>query len=460
MLTVTDDYKTAINASSREFRVRVSVYFDGDGSAATVFDQDDIISLELMEESSDGSIKPAGSVSSNELQLVFDNTTRAFTPTNPTGTYYGKLHPGTLVVAELALKTDDDPETWEYVALGTFRTSDWSAPSDSVEASVTCYDRLKDLGNISVPLIPTQQNISYGMMFRLLFTALGLTPAEYNIDASLTTLIRAGWFPAGTVFDALRNLAEAANAVVYVDRNNVIQVRSCASVDAYIVEMTDTNQIIKADNPQQYADIYSSVNIQYKTISVKPMDTILEINDLEIPAGGMTLTGLQFNDTPVIYCDYAQITGAVNSSVSAFAWGAWGCDITFANSGATTETVSVVVRGRAFEALSAAYVAEDATTKALIGTRTLKVDNQFIQSLSYATSYATKLLQAVTDTSPKVETSIRGNPVVELKDTIRVNDETSLITDLDIVPYQIKLSYDGGLTGQIIGRKASTLEVV
>jgi len=440
---------------------RLSVCFDGDSNTPTDFNQDDyVISWELLEESSDGSIKPAGSVSSNEMRIIFNNVNRDFTLTNADGPYYGKLHPGTKVVVEQALKTDDDPETWEYVEMGTYRTSDWSAPSDSIEASVACYDKLKDKGNQSVPLIPTQQNISYGMMFRLLFTALGLTPEEYNIDAGLTTEIRAGWFPAGTIFEVLKTLAEAAYAVVYVDRKNIIQVRSCSNVNAYVVEMTDNNQIINADNPQNYADIYSSVNIQYKNISVKPMDTILEINDLEIPAGGMTLTGLQFSDTPVIYCDYAQIMGAVNASVSSFNWGAWGCDITFANTGATAETVNVMVMGRAFEALSVTYIAEDAAAKVLIGTRELTIDNPFIQSAAYAAVYAIKLLQAVTDTSPKAEVSIRGNPAAELSDTVRINDDTALITDLDIVPYQIRLAYDGGLDGKILGRKASTLEVV
>ena len=78
-----------------------------------------------------------------------------------------------------------------------------------MEATVTCQDRLSDIGEKDVPLMQVRENTTIYEMFESFFQALGMAPDEYSIDTSLQQKIKLGWLPKGKVQTALQTLATA-----------------------------------------------------------------------------------------------------------------------------------------------------------------------------------------------------------------------------------------------------------
>jgi hypothetical protein len=450
MIPVSDAYRTAIDADMRNIKPRVLVYFDGDSQPPVEFDEDTVVDIHLLEEARAESDNPLGLVSSNEITISFRNDDRAFTPTNPASPYYGKLRPNVLVKPYLGVETS--PGVFEWVPLGVFRTGDWSAPSDSVEATITCYDKLYEIGNKDVPMLPAVAETTIYGLFGLLFQALGLSSSDYLIDPSLNQPVRIGWLPKGKVKDALQTLAVAGNCSVMVDRYGIIRVRSNFVSGSPVAVLTDNDQIISAENPQKYLDTYNVVKVNYKSPYLKPLDSLLKIDSLTVPNGGITLQNIEFSSSPVVVVDQVKIIGAKNSAITSMQYGAWAITIEIANPG-PDETVSLEVTGRAAGMINSAYTAKDDASVALWGEKKLEIDNVLIQDLNATKTYADMLLNLLKDPYANFSLNIRGDPALEVGDTIKVQDAADKIGDVTLVPIRITLDYDGALEAKVKARK-------
>jgi antitoxin component of MazEF toxin-antitoxin module len=451
MIPVSDAYRTAVNADERSHVARVLVYFDGDNNPPVVFEDEGITKISLLEEAHAESGNPLGAVSSNELTLGFDNSARIFTPTNQDSPYFGKLKPNVLIRAYLGLETSAG--VFEYVPLGVFRTGDWSAPSGSVEATVTCYDRLYELGEKDVPMLPVRRNTTIYKMFEALFKALGLDSGDdYEIDISLNQRIVLGWLPKGKVREALQVLAVAGNCNIISNRYGQIAVRSNFTSGEPVTILTDNDQIITAENPQRYLDTYSVVKVAYKLPYLKKSASLLKIESLTVPQGGITLQEIEFTSGPVAVVDQVRLIGARNARVGDIQFGAWSITIQITNTG-PDETVTLDVTGRTVDMINSAYAAEDAPSIAAFGRKELSIDNVLIQSLSVAKEYATSLLFYVKDPAVKFSLNIRGDPSLEVGDIINLQDTTDKIGTINAVPIRFTLDYDGALSAQAEARK-------
>lgn len=452
MIDTSAAYKAAISADARRMVPKVEVYFDGDTQPATTFQGEDVVSINLLEESRAVSNNPLGLVSANEVTISFDNSNRDFTPTNPAGAYYGKLKPNVKVVPYLGLVLPDT--SIEYIPLGVFRTGDWSSPSSSVEATVTCYDRLYLIGDQDVPMLPVKQGTTIGEMFVDLFTALGLTSAEYNIDASLNQAVAIGWLPKGKVRNALQVLAVAGNCSVTADRYGVIRVRSNFVTGTSVETWTDNNQVITAENPQKYLDCYSKVNVNYYQPYIKPSDSLLKIENLTIPNGGIKLVDVAFTAGPVAVVDQVRLIGAKNADISSIQFGAWTTTIAISNT-AEAESVTLEIIGRIVDSMISTYKIQDDEAIDSFGDKTFPVKNYLIQNLNVAKNYAVELLQYVKDPLANITVTARGNPALEIGDVIEIQNPTDKIGTVDIVPYRFGLNYDGALNAKLEARKVS-----
>lgn len=449
MIPITPEYTTAINADERYIKPKVLVYFDGDSNPPILFEENGVVSIQLLEESRAESGNPLGQVSSNELTVSFDNSARAFTPTNTLSPYYGKLKPNTLIKPYLALETT--PGVFEEIPLGVFRTGDWSSPSGSVEASVTCYDKLYEIGDKDVPMLPVKQNTTIAELFLMLFQALGVT--EYSIDPSLTQAVLVGWLPKGKVRDALQVLATAGNCSARADRYERIVVQSNHTSGIPVETWTDNNQVETADNPQKYLDVYSVVKVNYKQPYIKVSSSLLKIENLTIPNGGLTMSDIEFTSAPVTSVDQVRLIGATNAMVANVQYGAHTITLQITNP-SDSETVTLEVTGRVVEMLTSAVTVQDDDAVAGIGTKEFKVDNYLIQSKAVAESYAYALLQYVKDPLANLTISARGNPALEPGDVLQIQDPTDKIETVNVVPFRLQLNYDGALDCSLNTRKA------
>ena len=450
MITVSNAYKTAVNADARRWAPRIEIYFDGPGVDPVVFD--DVANISLLEESSADGENPLGLVSSNEIKINLDNSERNFTPTNTASPYYGKLKPNILIKLYLGLLVA--ASTYEYIPLGVFRSGDWQSPSSSVEASVVAYDKLYAIGKLDVPMIAMAANTTIGQLFAVLFDALGLTATEYAVGEALDQPVTLGYIPKGKVLAALQYLSIAGSCSVTTDRYGVIKVTSnfvTGSVTP-VQTWTDQNQIAEAGNPQRYLDCYSAVKVNYKIPRLNPLDTILKIEQLVIPTGGITIANVEFSAGPVAYVEQVRLNGAVNSGVVSVEYGAWTITVAIANDG-TQETVELEVIGQGVDFITVPYTAQDPAAIAEFGFKELSIDNRLIQGSQTAQSYAVSLLSYVVDPLVNFDLEVRGDPAVEVGDIVQIQDPSDLIGSVNVIPTRISLDFDGGLQATVQARK-------
>lgn len=450
MIDTSAAYKTAILADFRQFVPKVEVYFDGDSQPPVEFNGDDIAGINLLEELQAESDNPLGLVSANECTIVFDNSNRDFTPTNTSSPYFGKLKPYMLIKPYLGLILPDT--SVEYIPLGIFRTGDWRSPAGSVEATVTSYDRIYQLGQKEVPMLAMVKNTSVAELFAILFDALGLDPDEYDIGVGLNDTIAMGYIPKGDVHAALQYLAMAGGCTVKINRTGVIEVRSNFVIGDPDVTWTDTNQVKWAENPMRELDAYSKVRVNYKEPYLDPAENLFAVNNFQVPNGGITFTNAEFTAGPVACVKQVRLIGAVNSEIVNIAYGAWTITIEISNIG-PAEIVSLEVLASDVDFAGFDQTVEDNERVLEYGIKELLVDNNLIQTQDVALRYANNLLQYVSDPGTYFRTAVRGDPAVETGDIVRIQDPSDKIGTVDVFPYRIALDFDGALEETIEARK-------
>lgn len=449
MITVSEKYRKKINADFRNIKPRVLVYLEGDTAPPTVFDHEKIVNLQLLEEAGADSDNPIGYVTSNELSITFNNVDNVFTPTNQESPYYGKLRPNIRVDAFISVEIE--PDVYEEVPLGIFWTGDWNAPSDQVEATVTCYDRLYNICNCEMPMVRVARDTTIKGMFETLFATLGLDPGDYVIDHSLNQSVKIGWFPDGQVRDALQLLAIAGNCYVKADRHGVIRVKSNFAHGNPVAMFTDDDQIINCDNPQRYLNIYNKVKVSHYYPYIKESDSLLKITSLIIPSGGTILKNIKFSNGPVVEVEKIQMN-AKNVEIISIEYGAWSITLEFANNG-SEETIDIEVFGRTVDSTKSTYEAHDQLAVKEWGEKELSIDNHLIQSLEMAKTYADAMLNLVKDPFINFVFDLRGDPAIEIGDIVKIVDNADKIGEAIVVPIRITLTYDGGLGAKMEARK-------
>ena len=299
------DYSDAIKAPIRKITGRVEIELGGHD--LLVFEGEDIFEISLLEEATGAGPSPLGFVTSNELTVSLNNADRWFTPSNPDRLF--DVRPGLEIRAYLIIETaGGDVE----VSLGTFYTGEWDTPSNSIEATTTCHDRLMQIINLDTPQIPVMTDTTVAGMFGRLFQGLGLEPAEFVVNASLTQPIKAGWFPRDTVGVSLQVLAEAGNCFVSVDRHNRITVQPNLRSGEPLATFTDQDMLFSVNNPQRINDIYTAIKMQYRVPYLKPANrNLVRADNLVIPDGGITLDRIDFHgdDVPVMQVDWVYLYG-------------------------------------------------------------------------------------------------------------------------------------------------------
>ena len=466
MIDTSAEYKDAVLAPSRHLQPKVDVYFDGDNSAPTSFEGDVVSSITFLEEARTESDSPLGLVSSNEVTITFKNEDRVFSPNNTSSPYHGRLLPNILVEPYLGLYVlleegegeEEDVYGFEYVPLGKFRTSDWIAASNDIFATVTCYDKLRQLEDIPIPSLPVQHDTTVGEMFETLFQAMELEPEDYVIDDTISAPISLGWFPEGRFLRCIQQLAIAGNCSVTVNREGAIRVRSNFQMAEAVVSWNEEDAVLDVDSPQTYLNTYSSVTTKYHRPFLGPIEEVLQIDTITVPAGGMVLDDLSFSRSPVGRVRQIVITGGSDITADVTEIGAHSLRLEIDNPGAR-QAIGIIVYGQIVDTVKSSHNIISESLQDIIGHKDLTIDNYLIQDYDAAKDYATLTLQVLSNPAPEVTANVRGDPSVEIGDVITIEDETHLLDTVDILPSRITLDYAGGLRGTVTGIKTELLEI-
>ena len=447
-------WNIAIKEDTREFKYYTQIYFDGDSENAYGFDETSISGMTLLEETFAEGTTPLGSVSSNELTISFNNQDNDFSPRNTSSPYYGKLVPNVKVVPYIGIKVADD--TYEYVNLGTFYTTNWSAITSSIIADVICHDYMYNVANKPMPQIPIQEDKNIGNMFNVLFNAMGISSDNYEIDDIAQSMLIAA-FESGEdvkVRHSMQSLAERGLVNVFCDRTNKIKVMRNNNVESTpSFNWKDTDLIINSDIPSDYSNIFSQIELGYHIPYVGASSSVLSITGLTIPAGGITISKIEFSSI-VGAVESVNLIGAVNSYIDSMTIGGRTISLVIENTG-VDEVVDIKVIGLPVNTVDAIYEETDATAQAVVGDIKLPLDSEYMQRKTDAINYVSKILPLVTDPAAYIDIDSRGNPYITLDKSIDIDDATNDIMDFITSPIRMDYDFNSGCGCKCKGIKTS-----
>ena len=267
-----------------------------------------------------------------------------------------------------------------------------------------------------------------------------------------------GELNAGSVKDALAQMAIAFSCIVYMDRDNVLQVKKSELIgtETSLATWADTDMINSANFPQKTSDIYTDVEVTFSVPYLKDTQSVLFLDNVMVPSTGLTINNARFTTGPVAIVDYIHLSNSQFITVGAMSIGAWGISIALTNNSGASIPITIEVFGHTVGTIEDKVTVRDSTAYGLIGeAKILPINNYLVQSAAVAITYANTILPIVSSMKAYVEASVRGDPSILINDIVTLVDATDLIESTDVVIIRNEFNFDGGLDCKILGINTS-----
>jgi hypothetical protein len=272
-------------------------------------------------------------------------------------------------------------------------------------------------------------------VLQTLFSQLGMSTAQYDLDYGIN-IIPFGVFDAGTRFsDAISALVEAENGHLYQDESGIFKFENRQHWDASpyntVQKIISTNMVINAEAPDD-SHLINVVEVR-STVRTKQPDQLLFTLSSPYLLAANTVTDLYVNfDDPILALDTPSAWIANTSSngtginatssvslrnIDTFAQAA---RLTFTNTNAApVYLTSLTLYGRPAKVTSEVYYrAQDGSSITAYNEQPLSIENNFIQSQSWAQSYAQMMLNDFSNVEKLQKITVRAMPDLQLGDLI------------------------------------------
>lgn len=340
-----------------------------------------------------------------------------------------------------------------WVPLGTFWSLDWDSPDDTLEATVTARDRMELLRKDTYQSGQVQTNVSLYTLAEQVLQDAGLLSDEYNIDPALQNIIVPyAWFNPGSHREALRLIAEAALAVAFANRDNIVEVSSFVmSGGTSDLTITEDEYFLPLRSPSKQDGVANEVIVI--TQPLKPATSAEEVHrsnsPITIPASGIKTITAYYNLPPVTEAAASLDSPPAGVSISGVTYYGWGAEVTIQNTNGTAQEVTLVVAGKPLTVQNKerAMAKDEANITENGVLRYEFPGNPLVQTLTQAQNIADTLLASVKDSRRDLEMDWRGNPALLLGDRITVKNQ-----DYHVIRQEIE--WAGALLARLRGRKA------
>lgn len=426
------------NKISRKIDARVSIYFS---SVPLVVNKTNyLISFNLLEElGSTSSSNILGDVSANSLDLKLFSPKGIFSPSNVNSPYHGMMRAGVKIVVELCANT-----VWH--SLGEFYVNDWYAEVTSLEASVTCLDKMQSILN-SKTYNKAREGLSFIQAFDDVLRTIG---ASYEIDPSIVGNLT-WWYYLPKIADTLNNLALAGCAPVYCDTSGVIRVFDVTKPQEVKFTLTDNDQVVSATIPQSIISDFDGLDITTTMTQLSDMTQILDLKNYVVPVGKTKGQEMSFNHALVARVETVlTVRNSDQIELLNFSSTPVAIQFDFLNSLLESSETSISVWGRVIETVKKSYTA--------YGSRPMTFESEYCQNDAVSKRIDSILDKYVRSDLPTLEVDIRGNPAMHLGDKLRVVSERYNVDFVGILQ-RAEYSFEGALTCKIKLIDSRILEV-
>lgn len=281
------------------------------------------------------------------------------------------------------------------------------------------------------------------VMRTLLVNELGMSTAQFSLDDGIN-LIPFGMFEKGRKFyDIFNDLTQAENGHSYMDEAGIFHFENRQHWDASPYNQTQrvihTAQVIDAQAPDT-DHIINVVEIRSKIMEKQPEQIIYRLNpfdSLAIPANSSAEYFFEF-ESPALSMTTPTGTGTVSYFVANDMDDGSGTDLTssvsvtyayrFANSTKMTFTNSsssiayittLVISGRSAKSVGDLYTrSQISSSVTAYEERKFELENQFIQNVDWANSYAQMILNDFAQPENLQRITIRAIPELQLGDLV------------------------------------------
>jgi hypothetical protein len=409
------------------------------------FTTDDIQEFNILEEANAESSNPAGIVTSNELNIYLSNERNWFSLQNESSPFSGLIRPKISVMPYIGVETT--PNAYEFVKMGHFFLEDWDALSDDMTASITCYGPLKSILNKPIPSLMPKKDISIKTVVEDLFRALGLGSWKYKVATSLDKILDINWYPQGNVGEFLQRIAESSLCSFQEDRDGDIVVVDNRTATAPVRELSADNQIINFVNKQTFNSTYPKVKLTYTKPSMEEMAEVASVKaDSPSSATNWAIDDIKLTQ-PLISVDYALLENAATNKITGIIADQYNISVKVNSTSGVSEKVALKVYGTSINMQKLSVEVSDTELLSYWPDKVLEIETDYIQNIDDATSFANTILDFAKDPSNFYSVQLRGDPSIEILDTVTIkqSDALSILNDVNLVIIRQEIKFTGGL---------------
>jgi len=428
------------NADSRALSVKLEIYFDG---PLTVSKDDYLIDASWLEEGSAESTNPFGAVSSNELSFRLYNENGIFSPTNTSSPYFGKIKAGMLVIPFIRPEDTDEEVEWEK--LGEYYVTGWDAAITGTYADVIANDRWYQIFSSPTPNYPVRRDTNFHDALTEIYDLMGF---EVLVNSSLTKPLLFS-FIEGEPLSFTQEIVTGALAFCTCNKAGIPVIEPFVAERPIRATLTDANQIKVVSTTQSINKAYDGVQLSYYIPQGMDQEKLLDLQNIAAPAGTFQVENVAFNNGPLW-----QLTsiGLQSNTVSLVDYTAtpWRIALSLNNTG-DAGIVSIYAYGQAV-GFNKVILTDDVV-------KLLKAGNRYIQTAEYAAQYKSVLNGFVTNTTPILNVSIRGNPLLNIGDRVNIQSLKYQLNYSGVIQ-RLHYQYAGGLSCEMTLLNSSFLQGV
>jgi hypothetical protein len=431
MLVIPGIDPSYFDKDSRQITARIDIYFDGfENEPLEIYPSNYLVDFEITEEAGAETKNPLGAISANELSFTLTNFDNIFSPTNTAGPYYGKITTGVMI--KVWLKPDEESIT-SWIPMGVFFVVNWQCKMGSELADILCTDTMQELLLAPIPDLDVRLNISFAAYFTYVLHGYGFLNAQ--IDSSLVDILPYGFISSDNSSEFMQALTEASISSLLASRYGIITVKKIAR-NGTVATFTDADQIMSVDVEQSILKTYSGVKLGYVLPQLSDDKEVLVVEAMPIPAGRTTHNAIRYPE-PVFDISAVTLSGNIVAEVDAYTSTNFSVNVTTMLEGTDNASMRLSVTGKNID------LVEQELSDNL--TNMLDISNVYIQSSLYAEEYKDRLSTFVSSEIPILEVNIRGNPLLEIGDTIQLNSDSYEIAFTGIIK-RMTFKYNGALS--------------
>lgn len=433
------------NTPGRYLSVKIDLYLDGPSSPPLAAEKDTyLIDADWLEESGAEAENPFGAASSNELSFRLYNNNGMFNPTNISGPYYGKIKAGVKVV--LYIKPVYDTEEVDWVKLGEYYVTGWTAAITSTYADVVANDIWHSIFSSKTPNYAVERDIVAYEALANIYTAMGFSVI---IDTAINRSLKFS-FIEGTPLSFTQDLMAGFIAFCSSNKSGQPIIESFIKERTTRLTLTDSNQIKDVTASQSISKTYEGVELTYNIPQGLDQEQLVDLQGITAPSGVFSIQNIAFSNGPLWRLTSIGLVSLEDVKLLDCTSTPWIVSVTLSNAGeATIFNLSMYGQVVGFTSL----ILTDNTTKLL------KVQSKYLQEENQAIQYKNIIAGFVTNPVPTLTLSIRGNPLLNIGDKVAVQS-TKYNLEYNGLIQRLHYHYTGSLSCDMVLLNADLLQGV